>query len=67
MNAMAPTHDHLHHTTVTTIATSDLAMIVDDHLHTITPTPKCAVRAAQATATKTITGKEHHSTMEKKN
>jgi hypothetical protein len=66
MNTMTPTKDHLHHTIVTTITTNDLAMIVDNHHHKIAPTPKCAVRAAQATITKTIIDKAHHSTMERK-
>jgi hypothetical protein len=64
MNAMTPPNDHLHQMTVTIITTSDLAMIVDDHHHTtITPTPKRAVRVAQATTTNTITDKAHYYTV----
>jgi hypothetical protein len=63
MNAMTQTNEHLHHTTMATIRTSDLAMIMDDHLHMIAPTPK---RVAQATDTKAITDKAHHSTTERK-
>jgi hypothetical protein len=58
---MTPTKYNLRHTVVNTITTNDLAMIVDDHHHKIAPTPK---RAAQATITKTIIDKAHHSMTE---
>jgi hypothetical protein len=53
-------NNHQQHTTVIKVTTNDLAMIMDDHHHMITPTPKRAVRAAQATSTKIIRDKEHH-------
>jgi hypothetical protein len=59
MTVMTMANDYHQHTTVIEITTQFLAMIVDDHHHTITPTPKRAVRVAQATATKIFTDKEH--------
>jgi hypothetical protein len=64
MTVMTITNDHLHH--MTTFMTNYLAMSVEDHLHTIAPTPKRVVRASQVTATNIITDKEHPSLTERK-
>jgi hypothetical protein len=60
------TKEHQHHMIVNKITINDLAMIVADHLRMIVPTPTRAARAAQATTTKGITDKAHHSTMTRK-
>jgi hypothetical protein len=63
---MTKTKDNRQHMIVTKITTNYLAKIVADHLRRIAPTPKCAVRAAQATTIKGVTDKEHCSTMKGK-
>jgi hypothetical protein len=65
-SAMTPTKDHLHHMIATKITINDLAMIMANHLRKIAPTPKRAVRAAQARTTKRITDKAHHSKTKRK-
>jgi hypothetical protein len=57
LTMMTIANDHQQHRTMIKVMTNDLAMTVDDHHHTIAPTPKCAVRAAQGAATNTITDK----------
>jgi hypothetical protein len=62
MSSITPTKYHLHHMITTTITINDLAMIVAEHHRKISPSPKCAVREAQATTT----DKAHRSTMTRK-
>jgi hypothetical protein len=63
MAEMITTTDQITHTTAKTAKTNAPEMIAADHPQEISPTPRCASRAAQAIITETV----HHSMMRRIN